>query len=342
MPGDPQMRPSFQPRLINGPFSDPGLFVPFLFEKRALMFDLGDLRKLSSKEIMRLTHIFVTHTHMDHFIGFDAILRVLLGREKEIHLFGPPGFFDRVKGKLSGYTWNLVNEYPNDLTLRVTEVHEPRMLTRTYMCRDGFAGCKEEKETPFSGVILKEPSFRIEGVLLDHRVECIGFSLIESFYINIIKEGLDELGLEVGPWVNRFKDFLYRNQDPDSIFPVLWEKGGEVVREERFLLKELSDRIARISPGQKITYVSDVIYSGENRDKIVKLAKDSDHLFIEAAFLHNDRDIAKKKYHLTAREAGGLAREARVKQFSLFHFSPRYSHIADEIRREAEEAFHGK
>ena len=61
-----KMRPSFTPRLINDPFSDPGLFVPFLFEKRALMFDLGDLHALSPRDLLKVTHVFVTHSHMDH------------------------------------------------------------------------------------------------------------------------------------------------------------------------------------------------------------------------------------------------------------------------------------
>ena len=120
------MRPSFHPRLINDPFSDPGLFIPFLFEKKALIFDLGELQSLSSKDLLKISHAFVTHSHMDHFIGFDYLLRILLGREKKLHIFGPPDFFDRVEGKLSAYTWNLVSEYQNNFSIKVTDLIEEK------------------------------------------------------------------------------------------------------------------------------------------------------------------------------------------------------------------------
>jgi ribonuclease Z len=333
------MRPSFHPRLINGPFSDPGLFIPFLFEKRALLFDLGDLHALSSRDLLKVTHGFVTHTHMDHFIGFDTLLRIFLGREKDIHLFGPPGFLGHVEGKSAGYTWNLVDEYPTNFGMKVTEVHKETMLTKTYLCRDRFRSESLPEVVPFTGILLKEPSFHVEAVFLDHRTPCIGLCLVENFSVNIIKEALREMDLSVGPWLNRFKRALYEQQDPRSEFLVTWEEKGKVIREKRFVLGDLAEKIGRISPGQKIAYVTDIVGSHDNCEKVIHLAGEADHLFIEAAFLDRDRDVAKRKYHLTAKEAGDLARKARVKQFTLFHFSPRYYGREADIKREALEAF---
>ena len=94
-----------------------------------------------------------------------------------------------------------------------------------------------------------------------------------------------------------------------------------------------------IRPGQKITYIVDVPYTQKNRDKIVSLAQDSDHLFIEAAFLEAHKDIALEKNHLTARQAGVLAAMARAKQFTIFHFSPRHTDQEHLLQQEARQAY---
>ena len=335
------MRPSFTPRLINDPFSDPGLFVPFLFEKRALMFDLGDLHALSPKDLLKVTHAFVTHSHMDHFIGFDLLLRSFLGREKKLHLYGPPGFLNNVEGRLAGYNWNLVHEFEGEFRLKVTEVHPSRTLTREYFCRNRFNSGEALQESPFTGTLLRESAFHVETVVLDHRTPCLGLALVEHFYVNIKKEGLKEMDLPMGPWLTRFKRALHEKRDMESRFTVTWEQGGEIMKEKGFVLGELVKKIATISPGQRVAYVTDIIGSPENFEKVVHLARGADHLYIEAAFLDEDRESAHRKYHLTAREAGALARKAEVKAFTPFHFSPRYRNREEEIIAEAQEAYRG-
>jgi ribonuclease Z len=88
-----------------------------------MLFDLGRLDRLSVREILKLSDVFVSHTHIDHFIGFDHLLSSALHREQDLQLFGPNGFMENVRGKLAGYAWNLIRDYP--FTLVVHEVDGP-------------------------------------------------------------------------------------------------------------------------------------------------------------------------------------------------------------------------
>ncbi|MFP5344880.1 MAG: MBL fold metallo-hydrolase, partial [Gammaproteobacteria bacterium] len=95
----------------------------------------------------------------------------------------------------------------------------------------------------------------------------------------------------------------------------------------------------RIVPGQKVAYVTDVIYHPENARRIVELARVADLLFIECAFLEEDAEHAMEKYHLTARQAGALARAANAKRVIPFHFSPKYASQPERLTQELEQAF---
>ena len=68
----------FQPRLLNGIFGDPGIFVRLRWERRALLVDAGDLTGQAPADLLKVTDIFVSHAHIDHFIGFDHLLRIVL------------------------------------------------------------------------------------------------------------------------------------------------------------------------------------------------------------------------------------------------------------------------
>ena len=97
----PAMRPLLHPSFVNSRFGDPAVYVEHLFERHALMLDLGDITTLPARKINRIDKVFVSHTHIDHFIGFDQLVRICLGRDKTIHLYGPPRFLDQVRQKLA-------------------------------------------------------------------------------------------------------------------------------------------------------------------------------------------------------------------------------------------------
>lgn len=328
------MKPTFQPRLANGSWGDPALYIRIRWARRALLFDLGDLSPLSPGELLKVTEAFVSHTHLDHFVGFDHLLRTILGRDRALTLFGPPGLIANVEGKLQGYTWNLVEGYP--LRLEVFEVHEERLQGASFACREAFRR-QDLSPRPFLGELWNEPGFTVKAVQLDHQIPCLAFAIEEPFHINIDKERLARLKLPVGPWLNQLKERIRAEAPDDTPIAVPRPKGeGQI-----FFLGELKAAMVNITTGQKIAYVTDAYYSPENAARIVTLAKGADLFYCEAAYLDHDRSLAEERYHLTARQAGLLAKEARVRRLALFHFSPRYQGDAEAFYREAREAFGG-
>jgi ribonuclease Z len=334
------MRPSIHPRLVNGPFDDPGLYIAFIFEKYSILFDLGEIYSLSSREVLKISHVFITHTHMDHFSGFDRMLRLFLGRNKILSLYGPEGFIHNITSKLAGYTWNLVDRCDSSFSLDITEVLPDRLRCCRFSCRNRFIPETPIVDKPFNTVLVEAPGWTVSSVILDHDIPCLAFSIQEKFHINIKRDRLEALGLDVGPWIMDFKQALFSGADPLSMFQVIDAKHSD--KHICFELGWLSREIAIITSGQKITYITDAVFSPDNIEKMAALARGSDHLFIEAAFMEAHRQIAKEKYHLTAWQAGTLAALAGARQFTTFHYSPRYIGHEDLLAEEANRAYNLK
>ena len=333
------MTPQFHPYLINGPFDDPGLYIDFLFERRAILFDLGDLSQLPPRKLLRISHIFVSHTHVDHFIGFDQLVRVCLGREKRLHLYGPEGFVEQVGHRLAAYTWNLVQNYPTDFTIAAFELHRDGGAHRAeFHCREGFRREGDRSFAVIDGVLLNEEDFLVRTAFLDHKVTSLAFCLEEKSHVNIMKNRLEERGLSVGAWLGELKKAILRGDGDETPVRAWWREQGEEC--ERFIpLGLLKEEVLRVVPGQKIAYVTDALYSPANAARIVELAHGADYLFIEATFLDDEAERACERCHLTARQAGFLARLAGAVRVIPFHFSPKYAGEGARIERELEEVF---
>ncbi len=327
------MKTSFLPRLVNGQTGDPALFLDIFAhnsEKRALLFDCGALTSLSPSEILRITDVFVTHAHIDHFIGFDHLLRLHMGRGKRIRVYGPKGIIGCVRGKLSGYTWNLVKR--QRLVFEVREWDGNRLRATEFWCRNRFrqGGTRHLEE---SECIFEDEMIQVRAVILDHKIPSLGYSVTEPYFYSVDPVRLKALGKRPGPWLNQLKQWARQGGAPT---------GRVSVDGESLLAAPLAEKLLIVRPGRRLAYVADALGSRDNQQKIVELSRGADVLFCEGAFLHEDKPRADETYHLTARTAGELARRAGVSRLVVFHFSPKYEGRFEELEQEARQAHRGE
>jgi ribonuclease Z len=331
------MRPVLHPALVNGRWGDPALYVETLFEKHVILFDLGNIDALSPRQIQRIEHIFVSHAHIDHFVGFDRLLRILAGREKKIHLYGPAEFVDRVRHKLHAYQWNLVDRYVSDLIFIVTEIGSSfETRTVSFRLKKAFAQDEIDQGHAVDGVIYREDAFRVSSAVLDHRTPCLAFALEETAHVNVWKNRLADLVLPIGPWLRDLKHAVIENRPDDH--PILVGSQSKTGFAREMPLGRLRN-LYNVTPGQRIGYVTDVADTQANRRAIIELVRGVDMLFIEAVFAAEDVALAAERAHLTTVAAGEIARAAKVRRVEPFHFSPRYHGQEKRMRAEVEEAF---
>ena len=90
--------------------------------------ECGDASELTLKECQNTEGIFISHTHIDHFINFDQILRHQIGIQKRIIICGPIGIIDQVQSKIKGYSWNLIEA--GAITYEIREIIDEQKINR--------------------------------------------------------------------------------------------------------------------------------------------------------------------------------------------------------------------
>ncbi len=319
------MKPAFHHKLLNGAFGDPCLHVRILRERRSLLFDLGDIHTLSPVSLNRISDVFISHAHIDHFIGFDLLLRASLRRTAPLTLYGPAGIIRNVEGRLRGYSWNLVGGYP--LVISVLE-YDGKFLRRAEFRAESRFMRQTAPHAASNGVLIEEPLFTVRAAVLDHGIPCLAFSLEEPLRINIDKDRLLKKNLSVGPWLTELRQKVREGTPAGSL----------VIGGKRYPVRRLLD-IVRTGRGQKICYATDVGISRTNAEKLIELAEHADILYCEAYFMEKHRDLATERFHLTTRECGRIARLAGVMSLHPMHFSPRYHGYERDLIREVKEEF---
>jgi ribonuclease Z len=336
------VRTTLDIRLVDPSAGEPGLVVDVRDERRALLFDLGQIDRLAPRVLLRVSHAFVSHTHMDHFAGFDHLLALGLGRMPRLVLWGGPGFVDQLEHKLRAYTWNVVHRYEVPMVIEAYALGADGSREHAHFdSRRGFARESDAPEPPSDNDLLHgDPLFTVRARIVDHEMPVLAFAIEETAHLRVRSDRLAEMGLATGAWLRTLKDAVLAGAPDDTPIELAWrDRDGD--HRDRRPVGELRPLVLDTVPGRRIGYVTDLRYTEANIQQLAALLDGVDLLHIEAVFREDDRDQALRKNHLTARQAGEIARRLRARHVVPFHFSPRYRGEEDALRAELRAAWVG-
>ncbi|MGL6076478.1 MAG: MBL fold metallo-hydrolase [Fimbriiglobus sp.] len=315
-------------QLVNGSTGDPVLYIDYPGSQNALLFDAGENDNLTKAQLADLEAVFVTHHHVDHFIGLDRIIRANLDSDKTLHIYGPTKTISRVYDRVKSY------DYPffpfMKLELAVHELDGSTERIGRFGCATKFAPPVIE-EKPWSGVVCyRNDHMTVEAVPVVHTVPCLAFALVERGGFHLDRTKLQSGLLKGGDWVAEVLKRIEANSNRNDKLTI---QGGE------FRLQALIDDYFTESTGARITYITDTFLTDELRPTLVKLAKGATRLFCDSFYAKAQAKDAAKHKHMMAYQAAELAKAAKVEELTIMHFSTRYAGKYDTLLAEASAIF---
>jgi ribonuclease Z len=148
------------------------------------------------------------------------------------------------------------------------------------------------------GLAHEDEHFRIEAVFLEHGVDNIGWRITEPDRRKFDAQKLKLAGV-VGPMVRELE-----------------EKGQLILADKTIHL----DDVSWIRHGDSVAVVSDT----KPCLAAIEISRGAKILLCESTYLEEHRELAERHFHLTAKQAATIAKEAGVEKLILTHFSARY------------------
>lgn len=161
------------------------------------------------------------------------------------------------------------------------------------------------------GKFFENTDFYLENNKVKHSIDCLSYSLIERDKLKININYTKKFGLVQHPLLGelqRGKDIIYN--------------GKKIKVKDATIVKK----------GKKICFVLDTYYD----KKLISIAKNSDLLISESTWMEKDK--LQDKEHLSAKDAGKLAKLSKAKRLILTHFSQRYKDL-NELLKECKKEF---
>ena len=329
-------------RLVNGSGGDPCLYLDFPGKDNAILFDTGEISSLPDALVADVGVILYSHFHMDHFVGFDRVMRLNVDRNKTIRVFGPPGTATRLGARLGSYQYH---RFPfMKLRFEVMEIDEPpadapptlareARVTR-FDCQNDFVAEPVTPDKPLllkKGVCMETADFRLHFVFVSHSVVCINYAMeLKPGWIFDREQAADGV-LKSGEWVNQVTAAMR--------LPAARRPQTVKVETGEFRLEDLVKQYFRKSPRLKVVFMTDTRLTPQSRPRLMHLARNASRLYADCYYPDDKASRADLYGHMTTSQCAGLAVDAAVRELVLIHIGKSFHSRAADLLAQAREIF---
>ena len=303
---------------VNPIHHDPALLLTLPQSAERWLLDCGDLHPLPLHDLQHVSTVFLSHAHIDHWIGLDALMRAQLFVPHTLSIVGPAGLLGMLQGRLAGYAWNLVSR--SEFCVSGYEWTGRHWISQQFRCADGF---RPQAQPEIHGLPSLQ-GWKLNWVELEHGVPCLGYRLESPRHYRFNPA----CPHRPGPWIEQLKLAMGQNRLDESL-----EVEGQALP-----VASLTPWLNPL-PTQQLAYITDTRLHDGVRRRIFEAFGPTRWLYCEAAFLESQRELAEAKLHATAAEAAQLAVVLECEQLQLFHLSRRTQGLVDDHLREAQAIF---
>ncbi len=149
------------------------------YKEQNFLFDCGEgiqrQFRISDRNPCKLTKIFISHWHGDHFLGLSGLIQTLEMNEygKKLEIYGPIGIKKNIYDLLKIIQKTYLLDNKNIFHININEIND--------------------------GIVIDEDEYIISSIKTNHNIESLTYSFLLKEKNRINKEKLKELNIKNSP-----------------------------------------------------------------------------------------------------------------------------------------------